>query len=144
MGYTRLQAGPFSTDAVLRELQDPRSGGTTVYIGTVRGTDEGREIGALHYEAFPEMAEPELERLRKETIARFGLVDAIVIHRTGRLSAGEPILLVALSGVHRRETYQAIAHFMDELKQRIPIWKREEGPGGSPWILGATNQRVNP
>src|SRR5688572_2098903 len=122
MGYVRLQTEAFSTDAVVAELAGDDVGGVNVYIGTVRGRDDDRRIEALTYEAFPEMAKPQLERHRTETIERFGLVDAIVIHRLGRLVAREPILLVALAGRHRKETYAAIDHFMDRLKAVIPIW----------------------
>lgn len=142
MGWTRIQTERFNVDDVLAELSDPRAGGVTSYVGSVRGDDDGRPVDALEYEAFPEMAERELERLRQETLTRFRLLDAIVIHRTGRLAPGEPILLVALSGRHRAETFQAVAHFMDELKQRIPIWKREHGQRSETWILGAENRRV--
>lgn len=142
MGYSRIQGGPFSLDAVLAELAHPGAGGVSFYVGTVRGEEGGAPVAALHYEAFPEMAAPELERLRQETVARFGLLDAIVIHRTGRIAAKEPILLVALSGAHRAETFQAVAHFMDELKRRVPIWKLEETPQRETWILGSENRRL--
>lgn len=142
MGYVRLQKEPFSIDAALRELTGPTTGGVTLYVGTVRGHDRGTVVDALHYEAFPEMAQQELERLRRETVKRFGLVDALVIHRLGRLRPGEPILLVGLSGTHRKETFGALDHFMDRLKQIVPIWKQQETPKGRAWILGAEHRRV--
>jgi len=136
MGYARLQEEPFSLDAVQRELTSEGSGGITLYVGTVRAQDAGRRVEALTYEAFGEMAQPTLEALRIETIRRFALVDATVIHRTGRLRAGEPILVVALAGAHRAETYDAVRYFMDRLKETVPIWKREEAATGATWILG--------
>lgn len=144
MGYVRLQREPFSTETVLAELKGPRVGGITLYVGTVRTEDDQRIVDALHYEAYPEMAQQQLETLRVETIARFGLVDATIIHRLGRLVANDDILLVALAGTHRKETYAAIDHLMDRLKQVIPIWKQEETRHGNTWILGEQRQRVNP
>jgi molybdopterin synthase catalytic subunit len=144
MGYARIQTEPFRLDDVLRELRQDRVGGVTFYVGTVRGDDDGRTVGALTYEAYPEMAQSTLEELRAETVERFGLVDAIVIHRTGRLPAGEPILLVALAGAHRGETFDAVRHLMDRLKAVVPIWKREEGSGGPQWILGPERRRSAP
>lgn len=144
MGYVRLQQEPFQVDQVLRELTGPATGGVTLYVGTVRGLDDGDTVDALHYEAFPEMAQRELERLRRETVQRFGLADAIVIHRLGRLRPGEPILLVGLAGAHRKETFGAVEHFMDRLKQIIPIWKQEETRKGRAWILGPEHRRVKP
>lgn len=141
MGYARLQTGPFSIDAVLAELRSDRTGGVTFYIGTVRADDDGHRIDALTYEAFAEMAHDTLEALRRETVETYGLVDATVIHRTGRLQAGQPILLVALAGVHRKETYDAVRFFMDRLKEVVPIWKREEAGGEAAWIVGADGRR---
>jgi molybdopterin synthase catalytic subunit len=144
MGYTRIQHEAFHIDPVIAELTTPRTGGVNAYVGTVRADDDGRTVDALTYESFPEMAQPQLERLRQQTIQRFSLEDATIIHRIGTLKPGEPILLVALAGRHRKETYHAIDWFMDELKQRIPIWKKEDAPQGSTWILGPQNQRLNP
>jgi molybdopterin synthase catalytic subunit len=143
MGRVRLQEEPFSLDDILRESQDPSAGGVTFYVGTVRGDDDGRSVDALDVEAYPEMAVRELERIRTATVERFDLVDATVVHRTGRLSAGEPILVVALFGRHRQETFAAIEFFMDELKRRVPIWKKEEGSVGSSWILGEAGGRTS-
>lgn len=136
MGYARLQTEPFSVESILDELRDRRAGGVAFYVGTVRGEEEGQPIVALTYEAYPEMAEATLENLRRESIERFALVDAIVVHRAGRLAAGEPILVVAMAGEHRTEAFDALRHFMDRLKEVVPIWKREEGPSGNQWILG--------
>lgn len=144
MGYARLQSEPFRVDEVLRELRQPEVGGVTLYVGTVRGREGAAQVEALEYEAFPEMAQESLERLRQETISRFALVDAIVIHRTGRLPAGEPILVVALAGRHRAETFRAVEHFMDRLKEIVPIWKKEDGSRGPTWVVGAENRRVAP
>jgi len=143
MGYTRLQTQPFGIDGVLEELRrDPRTGGVTFYVGSVRGDDDGRHVDALTYEAYPEMAEKVLDQLRRNTIQQFRLVDATVIHRLGTMKAGEPILLVALAGAHRGETYDAVRYFMDRLKEEVPIWKREEAPDGPTWILGSERRRV--
>lgn len=142
MGYARVQHDPFHLDDVLQELGGPRVGGVTFYVGTVRRDDAAGRVAALHYDAYAEMAQAELERLRTQTIEKFRLVDAIVIHRLGRLEAGAPILVVALAGEHRQETYDAVAYFMDRLKQIVPIWKQELGDAGATWILGAT--RVKP
>jgi len=141
MGYAKIQREPFNADTILRELGGPRVGGVTLYVGTVRQDDAAGTVTALDYDAYPEMAQQELERLRTETIARFGLVDATVIHRVGRLAAGEPILLVALAGSHRQETFDAVAHFMDRLKAIVPIWKQELGDQGATWIVGTTRMK---
>lgn len=144
MGYARLQTEPFHVERILSELTTDEVGGVTLYVGTVRGRDGTRTIRSLEYEAFSEMAQAQLDSLRKEAIQRFGLVDATVVHRTGRLEARTPILVVALAGRHRAETYDAVRFFMDRLKEIVPIWKQEEGSEGRAWILGAHGTRVRP
>lgn len=141
MPRVRLQTEPLvPTDGWPVDLT-PATGAVTVYVGTVRGDDDGRPVGALDVEAFDEMAQIELERLCDATIARFDLEDVRVVHRIGRVEAGEPILLLAVHGRHRKETIGAVDYFLDELKRHVPIWKKESGPDGR-WILGTEDREV--
>lgn len=141
MPRVRLQTEPLVPTDGWPEDVTPATGAVTVYIGTVRGDDDGRPVSALHVEAFDEMAKQELERLCDATVARFDLEDVRVVHRTGRVEAGEPILLVAVHGRHRKETFDAVEHLLDELKRNVPIWKKESGPDGR-WILGTEDREV--
>jgi molybdopterin synthase catalytic subunit len=143
MGFVRIQEEPFLLDELVQGVS-AQTGGVLLYVGTVRADDDGRHITHLDVEAYGTMAHRQLEALRAQTIERFGLVDATILHRTGRLEAGAAILVVALHGRHRKETFAAMDFFMNELKTRIPIWKRESGQSGPTWILGADRQRVAP
>lgn len=145
VGYSRIQRGPFSLDSVRSELSGATTGGVTFYVGAVRAREAGKpDVTYLEYTAFPEMAREQLERLRLEAIERFRLTDAIVIHRVGRFSAAEAVLLVALAGAHRAETFDAVRYFMDRLKSIVPIWKQEATAAGVAWVLGATPGRGTP
>lgn len=142
MGYARIQTEPPELQSLLDELRQEEVGGVTLYLGTVRGRDGDRRVDALTYEAHAEMAQGLLERIRAETIRRFRLIDAIVVHRIGRFAPGECVLVVALAGAHRAETFDAVRFLMDELKREVPIWKQEEGPEGRAWVLGEKARRV--
>ena len=140
MGYARLQTADFSLDRVVSEMTDDRSGGVALYVGRVRGNDDGAVVTALEYEAFDEMAQGQLERVRAEAISKFSLLDATVIHRTGRLVAGQQVVLVACSAAHRAAALQACQWLIDEVKQRVPVWKQEVAPQGRTWILGGRRE----
>lgn len=144
MGYARLQPEPFSLDAVLAELRHDEAGGVNLYVGTVRRHDEGQRVEALDYEAYGPMAAKSLELIRSEAVTRFHLTDAIVIHRHGRLAAGEPILVVACASVHRQQAIDATKHVMDRLKEVVPIWKKEIADATPAWILGKQRRRAVP
>lgn len=135
MSRVRFQAAPLSPDDAWPDRVRPATGAVTVYVGTVRGDDDGRPVEALEVEVYEEMAVRELERLCGEAVDRFALEDIHVVHRTGRVEAGDPIIAVAVHGRHRKETFAAVEHVMHEIKRRVPIWKKETGPDGR-WILG--------
>lgn len=141
MPPVRLQSEPLDPSAAWPGKVTPATGAVTLYVGTVRGDDDGHPVEALHVEAYREMAESELERLCDQTVERFDLEDVRIVHRTGRVEAGEPIIVVAVHGSHRKETFAAVDHVLDEIKRRIPIWKKETGPEGR-WILGTTDEEV--
>jgi molybdopterin synthase catalytic subunit len=144
MGAARIEHGPLDVAALVAEHPTEATGAVTLYVGTVRGDDDGRAVDALTVEVYEPMAERELERLRTTTIERFGLEDATVVHRAGRVAAGEPIVAVLLWGRHRKETYAAMDHLMDQLKRRVPIWKQEDGPGGSRWVAAVHTEAPVP
>lgn len=135
MTRSRLQTTPIEPVDAWPDAVAPSTGAVTLYVGTVRGDDEGHPVDVLVVEAYAEMAVQELDRLCEQTIERFGLEDARVVHRIGRVEAGEALLAVAIHGRHRKETFAAIDFFLDELKRRVPIWKKEDGPAGR-WIVG--------
>lgn len=144
MGYSRIQEKEFRVDPVLGQLEHAASGGVAFYIGRVRGSDGRRTVETLEYQAYGPMAQSELEKVRAQAVERFGLLDAIFIHRVGRFGPGEPVLLVALSAKHRQEAFEALPHVLDRLKADVPIWKKEEGSEGEAWLLGKENRRVSP
>ncbi len=92
------------------------------FVGYCR--DEGGRLAALELEHYPGMAEEEIARVVGEAERRWPLLGVTVIHRTGRIAAGEPIVLVAVAAAHRGEAFAAAEMLMDYLKTRAPFWKR--------------------
>jgi molybdopterin/thiamine biosynthesis adenylyltransferase/molybdopterin synthase catalytic subunit len=111
------------------------AGGFVTFEGRVRNKTHGRSVTRLEYEAFPEMALPEGEALVQEAVERFGLVKAAIIHRVGSLALGEMAVWIGTAAPHRREAFAACEWLIDELKHRVPIWKKEVfADGESDWV----------
>ncbi|MDF0589788.1 molybdenum cofactor biosynthesis protein MoaE [Candidatus Methanocrinis natronophilus] len=120
----------FSMDEAIEAVKRDDAGAVVAFIGTVR--DDG--IDSLHLETYKEAAEEELLAIREEALARFGLLEAVVIHRSGRLRIGDEIVIVACSAAHRREAFDGCRYILEELKRRASIWKKEVGPAGERWL----------
>jgi molybdopterin synthase catalytic subunit len=117
-----------------RAVETPQSGAVNVFLGNVRDHNLGREVDHLYYDAYPAMAEKVLRELAEEAVTRYGLDDAAVLHRTGRLAIGETSLVVAVSHGHRKPAFEAGLWLVDELKRKVPIWKKEVWADGEEWI----------
>lgn len=132
-----LHEGPLSLDQMVAALERRGAGAVVAFLGQVRETSgeaPGMRVERLVFEAYEEMAERGLARLREEATRKFGLTGCLVRHRLGTLPLHEPIVAVACAAPHRREAFEAAQWLMDQLKTSVPIWKREEGPGGARWV----------
>lgn len=130
----RVTLDDFSVDEELRRLAKPSVGGLVTFVGVVRDESEAGRVERMEIEVYPEMAEKQLEAIRGEAIERFGVEDILVVHRYGDLRVGDNIVLVAVSAGHRAEAFDACRYVIDELKKRVPIWKREHTPSGARWM----------
>ena len=106
-------------------LNHEGAGGFVIFEGKVRNNAGDRQVLRLEYEAFPEMAITEGETLVREAIERFELIAAKVVHRLGVLEIGEAAVWIQTAAAHRREAFAACEWIIDQLKVRVPIWKRE-------------------
>jgi len=138
MAAVRVQAGDFDAAAEGRALTAGRReiGALASFVGLCR--DEGGRLEALEIEHYPGMAEAEIARVVAEAEARWPLLGVTVVHRHGRLEAGDNIVLVAVAAAHRGEAFAAAEFLMDYLKTRAPFWKKEERPDGSAWVDAKT------
>jgi molybdopterin synthase catalytic subunit len=131
----RLSETPFDVAALRAELLDARVGGYASFEGWVRDHNDGRAVTGLRYEAYVAMAEAEGERVLEQACARFDILDARCVHRTGDLAIGELAVWVGAAAAHRDAAFAACRWIIDEVKARVPIWKNEryaEGDGG--WL----------
>jgi len=129
-----LSEAPLSMDAAFRAVLDPACGGTALFVGTTRSPNQGREVDELQYEAYAELARPEMERVARKAAASHGLGAVYLAHRVGLVGAAEPSVIVAASAPHRAEAFAACRELIDELKATVPIWKKERWAGGGEWV----------
>jgi molybdopterin/thiamine biosynthesis adenylyltransferase/molybdopterin synthase catalytic subunit/rhodanese-related sulfurtransferase len=131
----RFSSSGLNTESLRAELVDPTCGGYAAFEGWVRNHNEGREVRRLEYEAFTELAVREGERIIAEACARFGVENARCVHRIGDLALGELAVWVGVSARHRDEAFRACRYIIDEVKHRVPIWKKEHYvDGDSGWV----------
>jgi molybdopterin synthase catalytic subunit len=103
---------------------DPAAGARVDFQGIVRGSEDGREIEGIDYEAHLEMAEHQLKQIAEQATIEFGLRSVIIHHRIGFVAVGEPSLLTRVCSGHREAAFQASQWIVEELKKKVPIWKR--------------------
>ena len=132
----RIQQEDFSQDEEIRALQatSKRIGGIATFLGCARDFSEGSEGSGISFDAYGSMALSELNRLRSDAIEKYGLLDARIVHRIGTVKGGENIVFIAAGAEHRVAALEACRWIIDELKQRVPIWKKEITPQGEAWV----------
>lgn len=140
-----LSDQPIDTRGRKQAIRDPSAGGYVEFEGRVRDRARGKIVTALSYEAYRELALAEGEQILSEARARFGVLDLESVHRTGWLEVGEVAVWIGVIGVHRGEAFRACRHCIDEIKRRLPIWKRETyRDGSSEWIGCSHPDRAGP
>jgi len=145
-GRVKVQRADFSADAELDGLLSRKVGGTVIFIGSARGVAPGGPVRHLDFQAYGPMAKKGLERIKRKTMEKFGVEGITVIHRTGRIPAGERIVLVAASAAHRDAAFKACRFVLEELKRSVPIWKNERGVWSGPETgrKGVAGKRLSP
>jgi molybdopterin synthase catalytic subunit len=131
----RFTHAAIDTRTARQELQNLAAGGYVSFEGWVRDHNEGQQVTRLEYEAFEELAVKEGDRIVEEALRRFPVVQALCIHRVGVLALGEMAVWVGVSSEHRGEAFDACRFIIDEVKHRVPIWKKEYYRNGdSGWV----------
>jgi MoaE-MoaD fusion protein len=133
-GAFRLVEEPLELPTVIAEVADERAGAVATFLGTVRQQSRGRDVIALEYEAYGGMAEKVMAEIAEGVKARYELCEVAVAHRVGRCEAGEVRAAIAVSAPHRQDALSACRDVIDELKERVPLWKKELYEGGEEWI----------
>jgi len=144
MNRFELTAAPVDLAAQREALKHPGSGGFCAFEGWVRNNNEGREVGGLEYEAYTELAIAEGERILAEATERYGVLAASAVHRVGNLAIGDLAVWIGVSAPHRDEAFRACRYIIDEIKHRLPIWKKEHYlEGDHAWVACSHTERAH-
>ena len=132
---TRIVRRAIDVDALLAEVGDTANGAIVLFLGRVRETNDGRAVTGIEYSAYGEMAERELAAIANECASAFGIAHLAIEHRLGALALGDASIAIAVAHPHRAAAYEASRFVIEEVKRRVPIWKREGyEDGSSEWV----------
>jgi MoaE-MoaD fusion protein len=133
-GAFLLSDEPLSLDRVVDEVRDEQAGAIATFTGTTRIQSRGRTVTHLDYEAYEGMAEKTMAEIADGLAARYELCAIAIHHRIGRVGIGDTSVAIAVSAPHRQDALAACKDAIDELKERVPLWKKEVYEGGEEWI----------
>lgn len=129
---TTLTRHPLDVAELLAEVQGPERGGTCVFVGSVR-TDDG--VTAIDYSAYEPMAFEEIDRILGEARERWPDARVMLQHRLGEIPAGEASIAIAAAAPHRDEAFSTCRYVIEEVKKRLPVWKKEiRADGSTTWV----------
>lgn len=131
---TYLSDDPIDRDALMRAVMRPSDGACVLFEGAVRDHHEGKAVESIFYDAYRPMAEKEIAKVVAAVHAEFPDVAIGVVHRLGLLRVGDVSIAIACASPHRAESFAACRAVIDRVKETVPIWKKESGPGGEEWV----------
>lgn len=132
----RVQTQDFDAGLEINALRssNPNIGAVAAFIGQVRDLNDGDQISGLELEYYPEMTEKSLQAIVDQAKKRWDIIDAVIVHRVGKLKPLDQIVLVLVAASHRKEAFAACEFVMDYLKTEAPFWKKEQTPAGTRWV----------
>ncbi len=128
---TAVVERPLDPAALLAEVSSTASGASTLFVGTVRRVNDGKDVTGIDYTAYGPMAESEMARIVTEAAGRFGTERIVVEHRVGSLALGEASIVIAVSHARRAAAMDAQRFLIEEIKRRVPVWTRSHYADGT-------------
>jgi molybdopterin synthase catalytic subunit len=125
---------PIDREALIRSVMRPSDGACALFEGVVRNHHEGKQVESIFYDAYRPMAEKEIAKVIAQVQRDYPDVNIAIIHRLGKLKVGDASIAIACSSPHRGEAFAACRNMIDRVKETVPIWKKERGPGGEEWV----------
>jgi molybdopterin synthase catalytic subunit len=127
---------PIDVSKIIEAAKHPSAGGLNVFIGTVRDfhQQKNKQVIRLDYEAYEPMAVAEIEKIMSAAVIRWGIKAWAISHSLAKLSPGEIAVVIAVSTAHRKGSVEACQFIIDQLKQKVPIWKKEVFEDGDEWV----------
>ena len=138
-----LTHDPIDVSAVVAAVSTEASGAVDLFLGTTRNHSDGKAVTELTYEAYPEMARKEIEKIVQEVHYHWPAHKVAVVHRLGSVPVGEASVAIAVSSSHRKEAFEACRFIIDKLKERVPIWKKEHFDDGSSSWTGSNGSETD-
>ena len=132
----KMQKEDFSVDQVIREIHNDSMGGIVSFVGVVRNFSVGRSVVKMEIEIYEKMAVEQLEMIRNDAMRIYGVEEVAIIHRYGELHVSDNIMMIAVGAKHRAEVFEACRYIIEEIKEKVPIWKKEYTPEGESWVEG--------
>ena len=129
-----IVAARIDLDLVVDAVRRDDAGAIVTFLGTTRDHNVGRRVTRLEYEAYPEMARLEMQKIGDEIRERHGAAAVAIVHRVGVVEIGEASVAIAVSAAHRDAAFVGCRYAIDRLKEIVPIWKKEHYEGGEVWI----------
>ena len=134
-----IKNAPFNPWQEIEQFQENmqqvgKFGATASFIGTMRDFNEGQQVDSMTLEYYPGMTDKHLEEICQAAHEKWDLIDSLLIHRVGEINIGDPIVLVSVWSVHRKDAFEACRFIMEDLKSRAPFWKQESTAEGKRWV----------
>jgi molybdopterin synthase catalytic subunit len=139
----RLHRERIDPTVLLQAVTRPANGAIVLFVGVVREVNDGREVTGIEYSAYESMAEAELAAIAREAAERFETEDVVIEHRLGDLGLEDASVGIAVGHPHRGAAYEASRWIIEELKRRVPIWKREHYADGTREWVGPSGHRAD-
>lgn len=125
-----------SLHEIMSELQDNSAGAISVFMGNVRNRGRSGNVSEIYYEAYSEMAEQKMREIENEAQTKWGIKKLVAIHRIGNIKVGESSIIIGVSSEHRHEAFEACKYVINNVKTRVPIWKKEISKESQKWADG--------
>jgi molybdopterin synthase catalytic subunit len=135
MSRSELADHVIDVAGIMAEVSAAGNGAVATFVGTVRNTSDGRPVTGISYSAYTGMAVREMDAIVREAVAVSSGVEVVAVHRVGELLVGEVCVAIAAGHAHRRPAFDACRYVIEEIKKRVPIWKRESfADGSTEWV----------
>ena len=125
-----------SLQEIMFELEDNSAGALSMFIGNVRNRGRSGNVSEIYYEAYSEMAEQKMREIENEAQTKWGIKKLVAIHRIGNIKVGESSIIIGVSSEHRHEAFEACKYIINNVKARVPIWKKEISKESQKWADG--------
>ena len=123
-------------EEVMLELEDNSAGALSIFMGNVRNLGRSGNVSEIYYESYSKMAEQKMNEIENEAQTKWEIKKLVVFHRIGNIKVGETSIIVGVSSEHRQEAFEACKYVIDNVKTRVPIWKKEISEDSQKWVEG--------